>query len=162
VAKSRFPPYAWCVIFGLSYSQIAWAALAVVGSAALSVSIVAAFLVQLRPDHFVRNPSEMSNRRPMALRVLVVMARNLLGLLLVVVGVLLSLPGVPGQGLLTIFVGLLLLDWPGKRRLLLRLVRRPTLRRTIDRLRVRFDRPPLELDDCSEGADEAQVAGPEA
>jgi hypothetical protein len=41
--------------------------------------------------------------------------RNLLGLALVGLGALLSLPAVPGQGLLTIFAGLMLMDLPGKR-----------------------------------------------
>jgi len=141
------------VIFGLSYAQLAWAAVSVVGSAVISLAVVVAFVVQLRPDHFIREASS-DERRPVALRALGAMARNLIGLVLVVVGVLLSLPGVPGQGLLTVFVGLLLLDWPGKRRLLLRLVRRKRLRRAIDRLRARFDRPPLELEapESGEGA----------
>lgn len=153
LAKRLPPTYLWAVIFGLTYAQVAWAAVTVVGSAVLSLAVVVAFVVQLRPDHFLRE-APPDPRRPVALRALAAMARNVIGLLLVVVGVVLSLPGVPGQGLLTIFVGLLLLDWPGKRRLLLRLVRRPRLRGVIDRLRGRFDRPPLELEapEESEGA----------
>ena len=59
------------------------------------------------------------------------------------VGVVLALPGVPGQGLLTMLVGLLLLDIPSKRRLELRIVSRPTVLKTINRVRRRFRRPAL-------------------
>ena len=39
--------------------------------------------------------------------------KNMAGVLLVVLGILLSLPGVPGQGILTILLGIMLLDFPG-------------------------------------------------
>jgi UPF0716 family protein affecting phage T7 exclusion len=79
------------------------------------------------------------------LRVTARSGKNLLGVLLVVVGAILALPGVPGQGLLTILVGLLLLDLPGKRRIERRMVGRPRILRMINRLRKRFGRSPLVL-----------------
>src|SRR6185503_13330112 len=51
--------------------------------------------------------------RPLWKRALLMLGKNLLGVLLVVLGVLLSLPGVPGQGVLTILIGVMLLDIPG-------------------------------------------------
>ena len=69
--------------------------------------------------------------------------RNLLGATLVVLGVVLSLPGIPGQGLLTVLAGALLLDFPGKRRLLFEILSRPPILRSINRLRTRCSRPPL-------------------
>jgi hypothetical protein len=72
--------------------------------------------------------------------------KNLLGAFLVLLGVLMSLPGVPGQGVLTILLGVMLLDFPGKRKLELKLVSRPKVLRTINRIRHRFDKSPLLLD----------------
>ena len=40
-------------------------------------------------------------------------------------GVILSVPGLPGQGLLTVLAGVFLLDFPGKRRLLYKILRQP-------------------------------------
>ena len=60
-----------------------------------------------------------------------------------ILGVVLALPGVPGQGLLTIFVGILLLDIPGKRRFELKIIRRPGVLKYVNRLRDRFNKPPL-------------------
>jgi hypothetical protein len=62
-----------------------------------------------------------------------------------VVGIVLTLPGVPGQGMLTILLGLMLLDVPGKRRLERRIVGRRRILKAINRLRKRFGRPPLVL-----------------
>jgi hypothetical protein len=75
-----------------------------------------------------------------------VILKNLLGVFLVGLGIILSLPGVPGQGLLTILLGLIMLDIPGKRPLEARIIKRPAVRAAINKLRARFNKPPLVLD----------------
>ena len=49
----------------------------------------------------------------------------------------------PGQGLLTMLIGLLLLDFPGKRAVELKLVRRPGIAAFLNRMRARHGRPPF-------------------
>ncbi len=71
------------------------------------------------------------------------LAKNALGLVLVVVGLLLSLPGVPGQGVLTMLIGLMLLDFPGKRALERKLVARPRVLESMNRMRAWLGKPPL-------------------
>jgi hypothetical protein len=66
--------------------------------------------------------------------------------LLIALGIVLSLPGVPGQGLLTVLLGVMLVDFPGKDRLEQKLLSRPGIINTINRLRGRFGKPALELD----------------
>jgi hypothetical protein len=75
-----------------------------------------------------------------------VILKNLLGVVLILVGIVLSLPGVPGQGLLTILLGLIMLDIPGKRPLEARIIKRPTILSAINNLRARYQKPPLILD----------------
>ena len=75
-----------------------------------------------------------------------VILKNVLGVILIALGILLSLPGVPGQGLLTILLGLIMLDIPGKRPLEARIIQRPTIQSAINKLRARFNKPPLVLD----------------
>lgn len=58
----------------------------------------------------------------------------------------------PGQGILTILLGLSLIDLPGKRKLELWLVRRPRVLHGINWLRRRAGRPPLQVDDASNRA----------
>ncbi len=131
------------------WQELALAALVAVAAAAASSAIAVAFLVRIAPDHFVA-PLRPRGASPLA-RAAWLMGKNLLGLVLVVAGFVMALPGVPGQGLLTMFVGLLLLDVPGKRRFELALVRRPAVLRTVNRLRARFQRPPLLVEPPPEG-----------
>jgi hypothetical protein len=64
--------------------------------------------------------------------------------MLIVVGAVLSIPGVPGQGVLTIVVGLFLVDFPRRQKLERALARRPGVLPALNRLRVRFGRAPLQ------------------
>ena len=72
--------------------------------------------------------------------------KNILGIILIAVGIILSLPGIPGQGLLTILLGLIMLDIPGKRPIEARIIQRPTILSAINNLRSRYNKPPLILD----------------
>jgi hypothetical protein len=65
---------------------------------------------------------------------------------LIVVGAILAVPLVPGPGLLIAAAGMLLLDFPGKARMLRKLLNRPTVLRPINRLRRAFARAPLLVD----------------
>jgi hypothetical protein len=75
-----------------------------------------------------------------------VILKNLLGVILICIGIVLSLPGVPGQGLLTILLGLIMLDIPGKRPLEAKIIQRPAILAAINNLRAKYNKPPLILD----------------
>src|SRR5262245_53677718 len=71
-----------------------------------------------------------------------VVVRNLLGLALILLGAVLSIPGIPGQGVLTMLVGVMLVDFPGRRRIERWLIRRPGILATLNRLRARWGKAP--------------------
>src|SRR5690348_10146534 len=74
-------------------------------------------IVRMPIDYFRRPERGPSFAKPRsALRVALIVLKNLLGGVLVVLGVILSLPLIPGPGVVTILVGLSLMDFPGKRR----------------------------------------------
>jgi hypothetical protein len=75
-----------------------------------------------------------------------VILKNILGVMLVILGLLLSLPGVPGQGLLTILLGLIMIDIPGKRPLEARIIKRPVILAAANKFRARYEKEPLLLD----------------
>lgn len=75
-----------------------------------------------------------------------VVAKNIVGVFLILLGIVLSLPGVPGQGILTILLGLIMIDIPGKRPLEARIIKRPAILSTINNLRARYGKPPLVMD----------------
>ncbi len=121
-------------------------------TAAISLAEVAFILVKLPPNYFRDGHARgwWGDKSPW-LRWLGILTKNLVGLLHVVIGVFLSLPGVPGQGLLTILVGVMLMDIPGMRGLERQLVGRPKVLAAVNRLRARHGRPPLELEDPPAG-----------
>lgn len=67
---------------------------------------------------------------------------NLLGASFIALGLIMLIT--PGQGLLCIFVGLLLTDFPAKHRLQRRLAARPAILKSMNWIRRRLHRPPLE------------------
>jgi hypothetical protein len=113
----------------------------------VSLAIVSFIVVKIPPDYFHKDhPRELWSDRHPVVRFLGIFAKNVLGVLLVALGVVMSIPGVPGQGILTILLGIMLLDFPGKRRLEYKLVSRPQVLKTINKLRHRFDKPELVLE----------------
>jgi len=53
----------------------------------------------------------------------------------------------PGQGILTMLIGISLLDFPGKRTLEKKIVCHPSVHRAIDKIRQRAGQSPLVLPD---------------
>lgn len=96
---------------------------------------------RLQTDHFLHDPPRW--RDLSATQAAGRLLRNALGIVLVGAGV--AMLVLPGQGILTLLAGVALLDVPGKRRAMRRLVSRPSVLRTINRIRARGGHPPLEL-----------------
>ena len=120
----------------------------------ISVSLVLAVLygagvflavTRMSPDYFARTEPAVASwrqRHPL-LRLLLRLLKNLLGGALVILGFAMLL--LPGQGILTLLIGISLLDFPGKRRLEISIVCRPRIQQWIDRIRKKAGRPPLIL-----------------
>jgi len=110
-----------------------------------SIVLVILIVINWSADHFKPRELRGEDERP-RLHVLAVIGKNVGGVVLVLLGLVMALPGIPGQGILTMIVGITLIDFPGKRALECRLIGRPSILRSINRLRERFDRPPLEME----------------
>jgi hypothetical protein len=130
----------------IAWSSFLIGALIFVASFLINLGIVSFILVKLPADHFAKSRKRkfLEGHHP-ALRVAALIGKNIAGALLVGLGIVLSLPGVPGQGLLTILLGIMLLDFPGKHRLEQKLLSRPSIVNAINSLRGRFGKSPLEL-----------------
>ncbi len=124
----------------------AFSALTFVGSL-LVLPLVAA---RIPADYFcadMRGKTLWRKRRP-SLRMLVLILKNILGLVLFLAGVLMLF--LPGQGLLTIFLGIMLMDFPGKYRLERYIISRGPVLRGINWLRRRSGVAPLEVMECDD------------
>lgn len=123
-------------------------------SAVVSGLVVAFVIARLPADYFINPQSRRGYQfRHPILRVLLVLIRNLVGYFLIGLGVILSLPGVPGQGLLTILMGVMLIDFPGKFRLEQWLISRPAVLDVVNRVRSKIGRQPLLLETQTQECD---------
>lgn len=77
------------------------------------------------------------------LRILIVVLRNLLGVLILLAGIVMLV--LPGQGILAIMLGLMLINFPGKYRLEQWAIRKPSVHKSINWLRAKAGREPLQL-----------------
>lgn len=126
-------PYGWLshpgVIWGLGiFSLVAVLA---------SVLLVPRFLAKL-PRDYLRGTEQLQTHS-MLLRIL----KNVLGVVLALLGV--AMLVLPGQGLLTLLVGVLLVDFPGKHALVVRLLSRPKVLSIVNKLRARHGAGPLSV-----------------
>ncbi len=105
---------------------------------AVSLFLLPVILANIPADYFA---SPALPARSGTAKRLARIVKNLLGALLLMLGI--AMLVLPGQGLLTILVALILLDFPGKRRCELWLVQRPRVLRAMNSLRSRAGRPPF-------------------
>ena len=119
-------------MFGLSLASLVLAAL-----------LLPVFVVRLPADYFLASRSEAAARRGVV-QWIGRAGKNLLGVVFVLAG--LAMLVLPGQGLLTMLIGLLLIDFPGKRAIERRLVGRPKILAFLNRIRARRGRGPLRLE----------------
>jgi len=110
-----------------------------------SIVVIPFLAVRIPADYFSadrRHPLPWGRQHP-ALRILVLVLKNLLGLVLVLAGVLMLF--IPGQGLLTIFLGIILMNFPGKYRLERFVISQGPVLRGINWIRKRSGVAALEL-----------------
>ena len=111
---------------------------------AASLGVVTLFVVRIPADYFATGRRPPTG--PTGARVAIAILKNAAGVALVLVGIVLSFPGIPGQGMLTVLVGLMLTDLPGVRKLERALASRRSVRQALDTVRAKFGRPPLRMD----------------
>lgn len=101
--------------------------------------LVASWAVKRLPADYLIREEPTPSQRPAARAARI--ARNILGTVLIFLGVLMLV--LPGQGLLTLLAGVSLMDFPGKRGFERRLMSRPHVLRALNHWRRRAGRPPL-------------------
>ena len=133
------------VLARVSGAGLLWGLVMFVVTFAVSSAVAAFILVKMPANYFHSSHGRefLTGSHP-TLRWAGVIVKNFVGVVLVILGVVMTVA--PGPGVVTILLGVTLLDFPGKRRLELKLVSRPAVRHAIDRIRARFGRPPLLLD----------------
>lgn len=117
-----------------THEQLFW--LLGLGSLALLVgtALLIPWLIILMPeDFFARLPARPFQGRHPVIAILLIVFRNALGAVLLAAGIVMLFT--PGQGLLTILIGLALIDFPGKHTLLMKLFSNPRVFNPANRIR---------------------------
>lgn len=122
---------------------LVWLGVLSLASGVVTVSLLPVVVLRLPADYFVASRQDLAQRRGPLLWIEHTL-RNVVGVLFVLAGI--AMLVLPGQGLLTILIGLLLVDFPGKRALELRMVRQPRLLAFLNGLRTRRGKPPFRVE----------------
>jgi hypothetical protein len=133
--------FGWLKVHGLVIGIVSVASL--VGSIFLCALVIA----YLPFDYFLSKRRAGRIRQPILCGILIFL-KNLLAVILIIVGIIL-IP-LPGQGILTVLIGLVISDIPGKRKLERRIISSPAVLSALNYIRSRFNRPLLVLDESTE------------
>ena len=131
----------------LSWTQVVAGSIGILVGFAISYAIVMVILVKM-PANYFRSDYEhhfLPNSHPI-LRTIAIALKNVVGIVIIIAGVLLSFPGVPGPGLLTVFIGIMITDIPGKRKLEAKIIGRPAILSTVNSMRAKYGKPALVID----------------
>jgi archaellum biogenesis protein FlaJ (TadC family) len=112
----------------------------------VSLAVVPFLLIRIPSDYFSHKKRQrplVKNNNPFVRGVFIV-GKNVVGYMLIVLGI--TMLFMPGQGLLTVLLGIILIDFPGKYRFERWLVLRKHVLRSINWLRIRANAEPLVVD----------------
>lgn len=121
----------------------------------VTLIVVPWIVVRIPPDYFTRRKRRERSlfifSHPVVQAIFTII-KNAFGLILVAAGIIMLFT--PGQGLFTMLVGLMLMNFPGKYQLEKWLITRDNVSRSINWLRRRAGRDPLKLPGSGETRDD--------
>jgi hypothetical protein len=106
------------------------------------------------PENYFETPPEHRHGKGLAKKVL----KNVVGVVAVLAGMVMSLPLVPGPGIIILLVGVSMTDFPGKRKVEVNALRIPGILTGLNNLRQKFGRKPLRLPDDARRSQSPQPA----
>ena len=117
---------------------IAFSVIAFVGT----LIAIPAILIRLPPDYFQNQHHQpwFANHHPVV-RTLGLIVKNLAGIIFLLAGI--AMLFLPGQGLLTMLLGILFIDFPGKHRLEKKLIQHPKILQAINAFREKAGKTPF-------------------
>ena len=111
----------------------------------VSILLIPWIVTRIPSDYFThpKRQKYLWSDQPLAVRLLFIFLKNVLGVILVLGGIVLLL--LPGQGILTILIGLVIMDFPYKYKVETWIIKHPFILRTINKLRSKVKQQPLEI-----------------
>ena len=136
----------------ISWSSMNSDLLFLLGSLSIFILIISVFMMVLiisfLPEDYLKSEnrnliSSVQNSRYPLLKLLILIIKNLFGILLLLSGILMLV--LPGQGLLTIITGLVFMDYPGKYKFERKLLRQKGVINSINWIRSLLSKPLLKI-----------------
>lgn len=118
----------------------AWVSVALI---IVSIAVIPWIVIKIPDDYFherYRVRVSKSSTHPLIAQLLTGL-KNLIGFIFVVLGILMLI--LPGQGILTILIGLFLMNFPGKYQFERKIVSLPRVLKSLNWIRARANKPPL-------------------
>jgi hypothetical protein len=111
----------------------------------LAMAIIIPWLIVRMPDDYFSKPQRYNwlGRKPAPVRIPLRILKNVLAAALVILGVVMFLT--PASGLFPILLGVALADVPGKSKLQRWILGRKTIRKSMNWLRRKFHRKPVQM-----------------
>lgn len=108
-----------------------------------SIAAMGWFIAQIPEDYFIHNKRQAKNwnKYSSQARIAIIIFKNIFGGIMLLGGLFLLV--LPGQGLLTMIIGLLLIDYPGKFQLEQKIISIPSIFRGLNWFRARARKPNL-------------------
>jgi len=125
---------------------LVWLGITSIVTLVLCVIALPIVVIRMGENHFLRDhkiANDSFRESHTVIRLTILILKNLLGLILVVAGI--AMLALPGQGLLTIFLGLFVMNFPGKRALEVLFLRIPGILKRINWIRSKANQPALKL-----------------
>ena len=107
--------------------------------------VIPILVIHIPVDYFKHGKQNQGrpHRRYSPIRLLGLVIKNLFGAIFVLAGIAMLL--LPGQGFITLLIGIMLLDFPGKFALERRIAQQPTVLRAINWIRAKANKPVLQV-----------------
>ncbi len=132
------------LLVGFEFWQhlLGWLAVVSLFTFILSLVLIPWIVGRLPQDCFLKlAQNDCPNSAPSIRSVIMITFRNALGLILLSAGI--AMLFLPGQGVLTILLGVLLISFPGKHKLVHLLVNQQKIQHSLDWLRKKRNKPPF-------------------
>ena len=128
----------------ISKEMLAWVSTAS-GIGILVIAIVIPYLIVKMPVDYFSHPQRYNwlDRKPVMVRIPLRILKNVLSIVLVILGAVMFLT--PASGLFPILLGVVLADFPGKLKLVRWILHRNSIRNSMNWLRRKFRRKPVEM-----------------
>ncbi len=108
-----------------------------------SLIIIPILIINMDDDYFETKKKDTEDRSKAFnfFAIIIIVVKNILGILFVLAGVLMLV--LPGQGIVTILIGISIANFPGKRKLELKLIRLTAIHNAINWIRAKAKKPPI-------------------